>query len=293
MKPATSSWWSTGKNAPKSSDIEKNPDVRTGVKIWTQKYEHVTTCTCRVLGFIQFCNPCPKMAAAGAPTKPREDSAGGLLYGGAAITPRFPRAMAHAPTAQAPPAAPAVPLRELNVNSRRAGSGAPLVVDASYISSAGAPREVVQRTREVVVDRRQKQAGQDRWRMVDDYNAHVEDHTFNKLHASLGRLERKAEREHRMYDGAAGWSSEQLKNRSEQPEYRRTRAASPLPGAGRGDGMASILRDPQSVRGRPSSTPPSRASSPRLSSARGPLRERPQSPRGYSPARGRAASPRR
>jgi general stress protein 26 len=27
MQPATSSWWSTGKHAPKSSDIEKNPDV--------------------------------------------------------------------------------------------------------------------------------------------------------------------------------------------------------------------------------------------------------------------------
>ena len=27
MQPATSSWWSTGKNAPKSSDTEKNPDV--------------------------------------------------------------------------------------------------------------------------------------------------------------------------------------------------------------------------------------------------------------------------
>ena len=28
MQPATSSWWSTGKNAPKSSEFKLNPDVR-------------------------------------------------------------------------------------------------------------------------------------------------------------------------------------------------------------------------------------------------------------------------
>ena len=34
MQPATSSWWSTGKNAPKSSDIEKDPDVRS-LSLWS------------------------------------------------------------------------------------------------------------------------------------------------------------------------------------------------------------------------------------------------------------------
>ena len=34
MQPATSSWWSTGKNAPKSSDTEKNPDVHDKKGCW-------------------------------------------------------------------------------------------------------------------------------------------------------------------------------------------------------------------------------------------------------------------
>jgi hypothetical protein len=29
MQPATSSWWSAGKNAPKSSEFKLNPDVPT------------------------------------------------------------------------------------------------------------------------------------------------------------------------------------------------------------------------------------------------------------------------
>ena len=44
MQPATSSWWSTGKNAPKSSDTEKNPDIlrdlQRNVWVCTSVYLH-------------------------------------------------------------------------------------------------------------------------------------------------------------------------------------------------------------------------------------------------------------
>ena len=45
-------------------------------------------------------------------------------------------------------------------------------------------------------DRKMKGQARSLNAQYDDYLNAVEDHTFNKLHASLDRMERKAEREH-------------------------------------------------------------------------------------------------
>ena len=56
MQPATSSWWSTGKNAPKSSDTEKNPDVRVpGYRIsWYRSFLYEAGSMLRLFHFLFY-----------------------------------------------------------------------------------------------------------------------------------------------------------------------------------------------------------------------------------------------
>lgn len=209
------------------------------------------------------------MRDAGIPSAAREDSVRSLIYGSAEPTPRklvdqgATRTLHDREATAALDFLPSCRLGDVRHSSGRQGNGAPLFVDPRYLSPAGASREVQYRSRSVLREHPRKAPSKERCRLYNDYQAHVEDHTFNKLHEILGRLERKAEREHRMLHGAAGLSSDQRQQRAQCAELRRIRAPSPIPGAGRAVSMAEILRDPLSESSQPVIA--SRASSPRLS----------------------------
>ena len=73
--------------------------------------------------------------------------------------------------------------------------------------AAGAAIEEQSRSRAVAeknFDRRMKGQPRSLDAQYDAYLDAVEDHTFAKLNAQLGKMERKAEREHNMMNGAAG-----------------------------------------------------------------------------------------
>jgi len=98
------------------------------------------------------------------------------------------------------------------------------------LGAAGALRP--QQTRsmcaaELSGDRRMKAPQRHVHDLYDDYLDASEKHAFDKLHATMGKLERKAEKEHKMYSGAAGWSSEHrndLADARASPGGRRARS---------------------------------------------------------------------
>ena len=178
---------------------------------------------------------------------------------------------------------------------------------AAESRAAGAAIEQQSRSRWVAeknFDRKMKGQARSLNAQYDDYLNAVEDHTFNKLHASLGRMERKAEREHQMLSGAAGGGmSIEARNAKADARLEGRRSKSPC-GLFRsaepsrfhndqGSSVASLLQQPdQFVRHGASPRGPA---SPRFGggdwqqqqSAQG----RAQSPRGRSPYQQRAASP--
>ena len=93
-------------------------------------------------------------------------------------------------------------------------------------------------------DRLQKKPAQSRYAAYDSYLSAIEDHTFSRLHANLKRAESKAEREHRMMDGAAGFSTEQRCERAERRAQSpgRRRSGSPAPGFDPNHSVASLLQ---------------------------------------------------
>ncbi|KAL1498667.1 hypothetical protein AB1Y20_013980 [Prymnesium parvum] len=210
------------------------------------------------------------MAGVAAGVKIRRDgeSAGSLISGGATAAPTAPRH--HAPDGR--------PLGgDSSANTRRQHSNAPLCVDATALRAraepphAALPREAVPRD---PIRRPHRHEA-----LADDYQAHVEDVAFAKLHATLARLERRAEREHAMYAGAAGWHRDE---RGDASHRRRMRSPSPLP-AGRcnGERVAELLQQRAPPAARPRSTPPGRpvcASAPADASPR-PRPQRQDSPR--------------
>ena len=88
--------------------------------------------------------------------------------------------------------------------------------------------------------RRQRAAQRDPRLQYDEHIADVEEQAFSKLRHNLNRLERKAEREHACYDGAAGYSTEKRVERSdwEQDGARRNRLATPR---GDNDSVAALI----------------------------------------------------
>ena len=119
------------------------------------------------------------------------------------------------------------PLRAANSKFRSADK--PMPLHANHCAAAGISRD--QRpdqrvTAEMAGRRRQRAPKQDIHRMYDDYIVHTEDQAFERLRTSLGRLERRAEREHAMYTGAAGCSNEKRQEKAESRGYNR-RAPSP------------------------------------------------------------------
>ena len=117
------------------------------------------------------------------------------------------------------------PIPVLNGDSRANRAGAAASARPAGAAHAHQTRNMC--TAELRGERKMKAPSKELHAMYDDYLNASEEYTFNKLHATLGRLERKAEREHSMYQGAAGWSTEHrndLAERRASPGGRRCRS---------------------------------------------------------------------
>lgn len=148
----------------------------------------------------------PGRAAAGHGSRWGGDSLGSVVFGGGT----------HVPV--------------LNGGASRANSLAGARANNNPdMRAAGAPmmNQSMQRwNAEKVGDRKMKAPGRS---VVDQYDAYIdasEEHRFNKLHAALGKMERKAEREHDMLNGAAGVSTE-MRNSIADERFAGRRSRSP------------------------------------------------------------------
>lgn len=142
--------------------------------------------------------------------------------------------------------------------------------------AAGAPvanQTAHRRAAEMNLERKQRAPARS---IVDQYDAFLdasEEHTFSKLRANLQRMERKAEREHNMLNGAAGVSVEARNQRADartdgrrekSPARFAARDASRMHYASGGNSVASLMqqpdaRDPYKQGARPSSPRPGSA----------------------------------
>ena len=205
----------------------------------------------------------------------------------------------------------------LNGDSRANRSRAPLVADHRQALAAGAGRmeQTISRCRqELEGERKMRGPAMSITNQYDAYLDASEEHAFGKLRATLGKLERKAEREHEMYAGAAGWTTEhrnELAEARSSPGGRRARSPARFGhrdqgrGAGMGGGsdssaVASLLSQGDYINGLEQRAPSyrERAPSPRAPS---PMRRHPAVPpifgdhsqeEAYMPSGRRAASPR-
>ena len=205
----------------------------------------------------------------------------------------------------------------LNGDSRANRSRAPLVADHRQALAAGAGRmeQTISRCRqELEGERKMRGPAMSITNQYDAYLDASEEHAFGKLRATLGKLERKAEREHEMYAGAAGWTTEhrnELAEARSSPGGRRARSPARFGhrdqgrGAGMGGGsdssaVASLLSQGDYINGLEQRAPSyrERAPSPRAPS---PMKRHPAVPpifgdhsqeEAYMPSGRRAASPR-
>jgi len=167
-------------------------------------------------------------------------------------------------------------------------------------------------------ERRQRAPGKHVNEHYDAYLDAVEDHTFSKLHATLAKHERKASREHQMYNGAAGWSTDHRNEladaraspggrRSKSPAHFGQRESARMNPSSDSSTMGSLLQQGTYMNGlerqigsdtdrsERTRAPPGFAH-PRAPSPRGrapsPQRTRPDSPRANIHPNQRPASPR-
>lgn len=179
----------------------------------------------------------------------------------------------------------------LNGDSRANRSRATATALDPSAAGAGRPEQTLSRCRaELHGERKMRGAAKSLHDQYDAYLDASEEHTFNKLHATLDKLERRAEREHTLYSGAAGWSTEhrnELADARSAPGGRRTRSPARFgareqqrmgAGSSAGSSVASLMQQGEYVNGLPQES---------LSS----YSERAPSPRGRPSSR--AASPRR
>ena len=169
-------------------------------------------------------------------------------------------------------------------------------------------------TQELRGERKMKAPARALGELYDDYLNASEDYTFGKLHANLGKMERRAEREHGMYNGAAGWSTEHRNDiadaravpggrRARSPARFGQREFSRMAAPQEGSSVASLLQQGDYNHGLPQRRPESpgrtRPSVPPLpaDSFRGDNDTNPPSARGFaastSCSQRRASSPRR
>lgn len=98
-------------------------------------------------------------------------------------------------------------------------------------------------TQEELGARRQRAQPRAISQQYDDFLAAQEDQAFNSLRSTLNKLERKAEREHNMLSGAAGYSTEKRVEKSDRriDEPRQRTLATQR---GNDDSVASLISHP-------------------------------------------------
>lgn len=98
-------------------------------------------------------------------------------------------------------------------------------------------------TQEELGARRQRAQPRSIAQQYDDFYAAQEDQAFDALRSTLNKLERKAEREHNLYSGAAGYSTEKRVEKSDRriDEPRQRTLTTPR---GNDDSVASLISHP-------------------------------------------------
>ena len=177
----------------------------------------------------------------------------------------------------------------LNGDSRANRSRGPSVPDSRAAGAGRGQQSSSVYRAELEGDRKMKAPGMNIERQYDAYLDASEEYTFGKLHATLAKHERRAAREHAMYNGAAGWTTEhrnELADARAEPGQRRCRSPARFGQheqnrMGAADGVAGLMQQGEYINGLPQERMPS-------------YRERAPSPRGRAPSpRGRAPSPMR
>lgn len=191
---------------------------------------------------------------AGCHSRGNGDTAASLIFGGGAPVPSSkPRAAALA-TVNGTPA-------------QRLGGPWPLTAsggDAAGALGLHAPDSRMSAERNGF--RRQRAPRRDERLLHDEHMADVEDQAFSVLRHNLSKLERKADREHALYEGSAGYSSGKRAEREERrQEYGGGRAKLATP-RGDNNSVASLISHPHLVAPtashRPRSASPSRRGGP-------------------------------
>jgi hypothetical protein len=167
-----------------------------------------------------------------------QDSIASLMSGSSAAAQPMP-ARAHMPV--------------LNGGSSRANSLAGARSNPRDVRPAGAAGEVQSYSRgraEMNLERKHRGRGPELNDQYDNYLDACEAHTFAKLHANLDKMERRAEREHVAFSGAAGITNEKRRERAEaKAEGRRDRSPARFQGtvASRflsDNSVASLIQQP-------------------------------------------------
>ena len=187
--------------------------------------------------------------SAGCHSRGNGDTAASLMFGGA------PEVSSKPPVASAASNEPPAPWPVQRPGPRPGPR--PLITGVADALSMHAPYS---RMAVEVRYRRQRAPRRDAQLQYDDHVADVEEQAFSVLRHNLVRLERKADREHSMYEGSAGFSSEKSAERGdwEQGSGARPKLATPR---GDNDSVASLISHAPTVAGhRPRSASPGRGS---------------------------------
>ena len=166
----------------------------------------------------------PFERSAGCQSRGGGDTAGSLIFGGGA-----------------PPPAGATHQRGGASPGRRRPCSAAACAGAAGAHSSHMPD--ARAAQEEFGARRQRAQPRSLAQQYDDFYAAQEDHAFNSLRSTLNKLERRAEREHNLYSGAAGYSTEKRVEKSDRriDEPRQRTIATPR---GSDDSVASLISHP-------------------------------------------------
>jgi hypothetical protein len=187
---------------------------------------------------------------AGCHSRGNGDTAASIIFGGAPVPSSKPPVASAA--SNGPPAARLGPR--------------PLTAGGNAAGALGLHAPDTRMAAEVNGFRRQRAPRRDERLQYDEHMADVEDQAFSVLRRNLSRLERKADREHSMYEGSAGYSSEKRAEKDEQRQEcggARPKLATPR---GDNNSVASLISHPHmaapAASHRPRSASPGRRGGP-------------------------------
>ena len=190
---------------------------------------------------------------AGCHSRGNGDTAASLIFGGGAPVPSSKPPAAALATVNGTPAQRLGP-RPLTTSGGDAAGALGLHAPDSRMAA------------EINGFRRQRAPRRDERLLYDEHMADVEDQAFSVLRHNLSKLERKADREHALYEGSAGYSSEKRAEREERRQEcggGRAKLATPR---GDNNSVASLISHPHlaapTASHRPRSASPGRRGGP-------------------------------